>query len=178
MEGLTPQLYRVASGIRDDIDRVSSISTRGGEAESPDTRVDSDAREASSREAIGDVRTIDRNEDAADVDHPVQQIIFNFECQKRTTGTQDAKRLAKSVFLSGACAEMVQHQNRYGGRKSALCERKRRGVTLHDCVSVLYGEPHGERVAPFEARHARGKSLQRLRAGARSCTQLKHMVAQ
>jgi hypothetical protein len=155
-----------------------SIFARGGKAEAADTGVDLDARKSDGGEAFGDVGAIDGDEDAADMDHTVQQIVFDFECEERTAGTQDAECFAKGVFLGGARAEMVQHQDSDGGRKGALPERKRCGVSLHDCISISRCDACCEWVTPFEARHARSESLQCFCAGPGSCAQLEHMISE
>jgi hypothetical protein len=155
-----------------------SIFARGGKAEASDTRFDLDARKSGGVEAFGDVGAVDRDKHAADVDHAMQQVVFDFECEERTAGTQDAERFAKGAFLGGARAKVVQHQDGDGGRKSTLFEWKRCGVGLHDYISVSRGDARREWVTPFEARHAWRESLQCCGAGAWTCAQLKHMIAE
>ena len=108
----------------------------------------------------------------------MQQIVFDLECEEGATRPKHAIGFAKRVFLSGAGAKMVEHQNRDGRRKRALREGQRRGVGLHDSVLVFRGEPDRKTVTPFEARYSRRQPPQSLGAGAGSCAKFKHVVTQ
>ena len=107
----------------------------------------------------------------------MEQVVFNLEREERSTRAQNAKSFAKRAFLSGACAEMVQHQNGYCRRKGTIREGERRGIRLHDRTSPLGGKVGGKRMTPLETRHARGKAAQSLRASARTSAKLEHVVS-
>jgi len=108
----------------------------------------------------------------------MQQVVFDFEREKRATGTEHAERFTKSAFLRGARAEMVQHEDRNNRGKSALCEREEGGVTLYDSVSISCGQASRERMTPLETRHAGGETVQGFGACARASPKLEHMVAE
>ena len=65
------RLNYISLGDSGDIGGLGSIFTCSTEAESASARVKLDARKPGRREAISNVRSIDRNEDTAYVDHPM-----------------------------------------------------------------------------------------------------------
>jgi len=102
----------VISTVSRDIYGGSGWSNRA-ESKSTDTRFEFHIRESGNRKPVGDVCAIDRNENASDVDYAVQQVVFDFERQEGTARSQHTKGFAKGAFLSGSCAEVMQHQNSY-----------------------------------------------------------------
>jgi len=97
----------------------------------------------------------------------MQQVVFNLEREEGSTGTQYTKGFAEGAFLSGVRPEMVQHENGYSRGERLIREGQRRGVSLHDGISILVSKIGGKCVAPLETCHSRGEPAQGLGAGAR-----------
>src|SRR5579871_92977 len=103
----------------------------------------------------------------------MQQVVFDFERQETAAGPKDTKGLAKCALLSGACAQVVQHQDGDCGGKGAIREGQGRCVTLHYGVWVFRGELDCERVTPLETGDPRCELPQRGGSGSRPGAKLK-----